>query len=278
MAIQKTLLSTLSEQRKKNKRKTRPQVPLYPIVSEREYRRELRELVRYTRMLIQTRLMPVLGETNREVNAEIRGDASIPDINAIIDGIRFSVAMRYPANRRQEMALRAAFLANASNRTQFEAKVLVPNNLPIPTAEPWLQPIMESYSYVNTRLIESIPDRYLDSVQNIVNEGVLGGVQTSEIRSQIQAEFGVSDRRAGVIARDQIGKLNGQLNRTRQEKAGFGKYRWQTSGDESVRATHARQQGKIYSWDDPPSETGHPGEDYNCRCWAEPVFDEEVDE
>lgn len=24
-----------------------------------------------------------------------------------------------------------------------------------------------------------------------------------------------------------------------------------------------------FSWDNPPS-TGHPGEDYNCRCWAEP--------
>jgi len=26
--------------------------------------------------------------------------------------------------------------------------------------------------------------------------------------------------------------------------------------------------GEIFSWDNPPPR-GHPGEDYNCRCWAE---------
>lgn len=26
----------------------------------------------------------------------------------------------------------------------------------------------------------------------------------------------------------------------------------------------------MFAWDNPP-ETGHPGEAYNCRCWAEPV-------
>jgi SPP1 gp7 family putative phage head morphogenesis protein len=46
-------------------------------------------------------------------------------------------------------------------------------------------------------------------------------------------------------------------------------YIWRTSGDNKVRATHAANNGKIFAWDNPP-ETGHPGEDYNCRCTAEP--------
>lgn len=46
-------------------------------------------------------------------------------------------------------------------------------------------------------------------------------------------------------------------------------YIWRTRGDERVRSSHAANNGKIFAWDTPP-DTGHPGEDYGCRCWAEP--------
>lgn len=46
-------------------------------------------------------------------------------------------------------------------------------------------------------------------------------------------------------------------------------YIWRTRGDGKVRAAHAANNGRIFSWDNPPA-TGHPGEDYNCRCTAEP--------
>ncbi|MBR1398669.1 MAG: minor capsid protein [Alphaproteobacteria bacterium] len=46
-------------------------------------------------------------------------------------------------------------------------------------------------------------------------------------------------------------------------------YIWRTKGDNKVRGKHAEREGKIFNWHVPP-EGGHPGEDYNCRCWAEP--------
>jgi len=46
-------------------------------------------------------------------------------------------------------------------------------------------------------------------------------------------------------------------------------YIWRTRGDNKVRASHAANNGKIFAWDNPPP-TGHPGEDYGCRCTAEP--------
>ena len=42
-------------------------------------------------------------------------------------------------------------------------------------------------------------------------------------------------------------------------------YIWRTRGDGRVRASHAANNGRIFSWDNPPP-MGHPGEDYNCRC------------
>lgn len=47
-------------------------------------------------------------------------------------------------------------------------------------------------------------------------------------------------------------------------------YIWRTVQDDKVRAEHAARAGEIFLWRSPP-EGGHPGQDYNCRCWAEPA-------
>lgn len=46
-----------------------------------------------------------------------------------------------------------------------------------------------------------------------------------------------------------------------------------------MRADHRRLNGKIFSWNAPPivdmrtGRRGHPGDDYQCRCVAIPVFE-----
>lgn len=50
-------------------------------------------------------------------------------------------------------------------------------------------------------------------------------------------------------------------------------YIWRTRRDGKVRSAHAEREGQIFSWDNPP-EGGHPGEDYGCRCTAEPYLPE----
>lgn len=55
-------------------------------------------------------------------------------------------------------------------------------------------------------------------------------------------------------------------------------YIWRTRKDGKVRPSHAENDGRVFSWDDPP-ETGHPGTSYGCRCWAEPAWAlENIDE
>lgn len=48
-----------------------------------------------------------------------------------------------------------------------------------------------------------------------------------------------------------------------------GYYIWHTVGDSHVRSTHKALEGTIHSWDTSPT----PGEDFGCRCWAEPVLE-----
>lgn len=53
-----------------------------------------------------------------------------------------------------------------------------------------------------------------------------------------------------------------------------GQYIWGTVGDSRVREEHAVLDGEVRSWDDFPD----PGEEINCRCWAEPVPEDSEDE
>jgi len=85
----------------------------------------------------------------------------------------------------------------------------------------------------------------------------------------------VTDRRAMLIARDQISKHNGALTRARMQGAGIARYQWSSSKDERVRTSHSTLEGRVFSWDRPPP-VGHPGEDIQCRCVALPVFDDEA--
>ncbi len=60
-------------------------------------------------------------------------------------------------------------------------------------------------------------------------------------------------------------------------------YIWRIEPDDlpRTRSGHRRLNGRKFSWDDPPvvdnttGERGHPGLDKYCRCWAEPVPDDE---
>lgn len=49
-------------------------------------------------------------------------------------------------------------------------------------------------------------------------------------------------------------------------------YIWHTQEDAKVRPSHSANDERIFAWENPPA-TGHPGEDYGCRCWAEPIGD-----
>jgi peptidoglycan hydrolase-like protein with peptidoglycan-binding domain len=46
-----------------------------------------------------------------------------------------------------------------------------------------------------------------------------------------------------------------------------GQYIWRTVEDEKVRNSHAEFNRTVRDWNDEPD----PGEEFNCRCWAEPV-------
>ena len=124
----------------------------------------------------------------------------------------------------------------------------------------------------NISLIKSIPQEYHRKLENIIYQGITQGNGASSIIEEIQKLGDVTENRAKLIARDQNAKLNAALDKVRQESIGVEKYVWRTAGDNRVRDSHKKKNGKVFRWDKPPKDTGHPGNDINCRCFPQAII------
>jgi len=136
----------------------------------------------------------------------------------------------------------------------------------------------------NTKLIKSIPTEMLSKVGEAVYSAVNSGESATSLKKKISDIVDITERRAKVIARDQIGKLKAALNRHESLRQGITHYEWSTAKDDAVRSSHKVMQGKICSWVDATiyknsiAETSwkkrssiggiekHSGEDILCRC------------
>lgn len=169
------------------------------------------------------------------------------------------------------------------NRQQFLRSVRSAIGVDILAADPSLNALIASWTADNAGLIRSIADDMLDQVADVTRRAFAEGQSVRGITAEIEGRFEVGERRARLIARDQIGKLNGQITEERNKALGITTYEWATAQDERVRDTHTPLHGKICRWDDatlyresgsdewrPRSEIGaielHPGQDIQCRC------------
>lgn len=141
---------------------------------------------------------------------------------------------------------------------------------------------LETAAGRNTSLITGLADDTIKRIQQAVYNNSIAGNSVATLRKALADGFGISDRRAKLIARDQSGKLNADLNQIRQTQAGVDEYGFMTSADERVRASHHAMQGRTCKWSDPTvykatdgswrprSGIGgvekHAGQDIQCRC------------
>lgn len=126
-------------------------------------------------------------------------------------------------------------------------------------------------------LITSLPREAGERIHKLAMEARLGSKRPAEVAKQIQETFGVTAGRAKLIARTEVARTATEITKARSKSAGSTHYVWRTAGDSDVRETHAKLNGKVFAWDEPPvagenGERAHPGSIYNCRCFADPIL------
>lgn len=239
--------------------------PKSPEVS---YRNQLLQLVNLLKQAIASQVEPVL----RQFEPEYVNDAYAITLEQVFERLRDA----YSSVDQQAKAVASGFTGavNTANKQRFYAAMenAVGVDLRQVLQNENLTDILIATTRENVALIRSIPDEYLKKVETIVFTGTTQGRSAVSMLKQIQKLGKVTESRARLIARDQTSKLNSALNQQRQQNLGIEEYIWRTSGDERVRSSHAAKNGKRFRWDDPPEDTGHPGQDIQCRCVAQPVI------
>lgn len=152
---------------------------------------------------------------------------------------------------------------------------------------------LEAFRGENVALITRLITEQRTRIEGVLRDAATQGMRVEEIRDAIGQSFGFSRARAQLIARDQVLKLNGQLTQVHHREAGITRYRWSTSQDERVRGNpsgkwptppggggdHFHLNGTVHHWNAPPivdtrtGRTAHPGQDFQCRCVADPVIE-----
>ncbi len=251
-----------------------------PKELERSYQRDLLAIVRkmkaITNQVLVSQLPKIVATAVEARPVEVRqddaGDA-MSTARRLMDQIKRMFSQEYTATELARIAMRKGMAVSEFNREALEKGFKRVAGVDVIFAEKYLQGELQLFVAQNVNLIESLSQRTFAEIEERVYSGLSSGTRWENISDQIEERFGVSESRANLIARDQVNKINGQLNQLRQGELGVTKYIWRTSLDERVRDAHERLEGTEHRWDTPPSE-GHPGEAIQCRCTAEPVLDE----
>lgn len=139
----------------------------------------------------------------------------------------------------------------------------------------------------NVALIKSIPQQYLYTVQQAVNNAFITGFDmqsaTETINEILAPVDEKSNNRAALLARDQINKTTQQFAIFEAKSVGATKGRWiHVPGKYSSRITHIKMNGQTFNLDDGLYDADvhrnvKPGELIYCNCQFEtliPGFDE----
>lgn len=154
-----------------------------------------------------------------------------------------------------------------------------------PTTSEWWGDMKSSWAENNYTLITSNAKKYVEQINNLTEQAIVNGLSPKKLKEEImKATEGLSEKHCKLLARDQMGKLNGNITEAQMQEIGLDLYVWSTAYDDRVRDSHALMEGLLCRWDDAsvcsydngktwePRPSGaidlHPGQDIQCRCVA----------
>lgn len=141
--------------------------------------------------------------------------------------------------------------------------------------------LAREYNLDLKKYIKDFSDKQVNLLREMVRQNFNKGIRYNELVEDIQDRFKVSRSKAKFLARQETNLVVSKFKEIRFRDAGSDEYVWKTvagSPNHPVRPDHKRLDNTTQRWDNPPVtnlKTGarnHAGEDYNCRCYAQPVF------
>ena len=281
-------------------RKRPPKLGPYKLAgsTQRATERELSALVRDLVADLEARVLALIPEESPTTRTD--AESSPLDLRPLLKS-RTDLYVR-------RISPQAERMLTAAEREQLaaEKRVVSPLGIDVIGSEPWLQKKLQERSREFTSLITEMARDTELRIGRLALESLQTGRSRTWLRKQIGEVAGIGERRAKLIGRDQVGKLQGALHEARQKDLGVESYVWRTSRDERVAGNpsgfypdpdsssdthgdHHEREGRRFLWKKSGGKLievleggktretdfadGNPGEPIQCRCFAEPVLE-----
>lgn len=152
------------------------------------------------------------------------------------------------------------------------------------TVSPELQPavrteLTKGFTENLDLYIKNFANEEIPELRQMVERNLMAGGRLDKLSKMIEAQYGVTKRKANFLAYQETSLLTAKFRMERAKNVGSVSYIWHTRQDNRVRDDHQPLDKKVFFWDDPPvvdvshGRHANPGEDYNCRCYAEPIIE-----
>lgn len=136
--------------------------------------------------------------------------------------------------------------------------------------------VLQATMFENINLIQSIASEHLTEVQGLVMRSVSAGRDLGTLSAELEQRYGVTKRRAALIARDQNNKATATITRVRQQSLGITQAKWlHSAGGKHPRKSHQDASGKLFDVSKGMLIDGEmiwPGQLVNCRCVSRSVI------
>jgi hypothetical protein len=299
------------QKRKETRNKKSELLWAFPHAAEREYAlwidKEFREnIVQPVNKYVLDNYLLWLDEFKKDsVHQELKGDSLLhkDTFAAIFQGIALTVRNAF---RSISKIIKVGNGVDDLNSKDWDKFVKEATGVNMSLFDPQAQTLVQEWADLNHEFLSTLPTEYVNKINQIVSQGVSDGESKSVISEKInEAGKGFrgiltrdSQRRSERIARDQVGKLNSALSRSRMRQAKVDVYEWSTAADERVRGTpggpnsnskfsHYIMDRKFKQVDNSRKisdngidwrnvrgreEPRHAGQAINCRCTMIPRF------
>lgn len=258
----------------------KPTKPASGITLELSYFSTIKRLISPIQSVVKEILFPRLENIIETYKRETRTDTYGSLISETFGDMDIAFAGEFIESNVESVAGSMAQRTSDFNARQVDRQFISVLGVAPMRTERYLIPQIESFVERNVALIKTIPSDYFPKLETLVRTRIEEGVSTTRIKNEIVEKFGQLTNRSALIARDQINKFQGSLSRLRQMEVGVTHYIWVTAADERVRAAHRDADGKKVAWKSKGLAVGskgeflHPGFDYQCRCYGQPVLDD----
>lgn len=272
----------------------KPLVP--PVAIERKYAKELRALV-----LSMTRDYASVVKIYKDKRHQIVQDDTwgITDLDKRLDALGEKWRVRFEEYAKENSPKVVNQVLKQSNlqikeilKDWFAEKrfMLFDSYIPVP-----MRQVMRASIEYNVSLIKSLHAQYAERVRGAVYRAVAGGGTLKDLKRELVKYAGMEERRAKLVAGDQVRKCFTSLNAKRLTDLGITKMKWvYTYASKEPRDYHMRKwdgksgikdghpnglNGFIFDISRPPvidektGKHGYPNELPFCRCRMSPVIE-----